>query len=289
MCIVMELVKNSFTKNRMYSIKFKLGCQEKITIDNPTTKNWLNVLDKIQSNVLLGYLNLKNKNVVVKFESSSEMKKDYEISKYLFETKIPNFMKYYCFFMCNEDINKFKIFNGRSNTEKLDTKLAICTGPGDDTGFIIMPYYSIGSIGNYHWNVSSLNLLKNVILQAVSASCCAYISVGFVHLDLHLDNIVLRKTKKKKIDYKIFNITLKTDGYCSVILDFGRAKVKGSLNEFKTSLQKMITLLRDLEKSEMILDPLTVVSYIKTIEKVDKKSVVKLLDLIQDIKIDYIK
>jgi serine/threonine protein kinase len=271
----------SLSKN---STKYKLDCQGKIDTSHPNTDKWLHVLKKIQKvPILIGKLDITKKTVVVKFQDYSDMKKEYDITKILHEHKLPNFIKFYCFFACEEDVTRFKIL------ETVENPVSLCTISGKMTGFIIMPYYSIGSIANYHWGIDDLNLLKNVIIQVVLALYCAYLTVGIVHLDLHLDNIVLRKTKKKEIEYKNVNISLKLTGYYSVILDFGRAKTKGSLNEFKTSLWKMLSLLRDLEKSNMVLDPLDVVSYIRKIEKVDKKSVVKLLDLIQDIKIEYIK
>jgi len=266
------------------SIKYKLDCQGKIDVNHPNTDKWLHVLKKIQKvPVLIGKLDIIKKTVVVKFQEYDDMKKEYDITKILHQHNIPNFIKFYCFFSCEEDVTKFKIL------ETVETPMSLCTVPGKMTGFIIMPYYPIGSIANYKWVVTELNLLKNVIIQVVLALSCAYITVGIVHLDIHLDNIVLRKTKKKEIYYKDVDISLKTARYYSVILDFGRAKTKGTLNEFKTSLWKMLSLLRDIEKSNMILDPLDIVSYIRRIEKVYKNSIVKLIDLIQSIKIDYMK
>lgn len=281
--MVSKLKKSSFTASRNESIKYKLDCQSKITQEAPDTGIWLNVIKKIKnSNILIGNVDISKKTVVVKFESYKEMEKEYKISKSIYHCKIPNFIKYYCFFNCNEDITKFEIL------EYKEKKTVLCsTNQGTNTGFILMPFYPLGSIAQYVWKPENLHILKNVLIQVTVALFNSFQDVGFIHLDLHLDNILIRKTKKQEILYTSINKKIKTESFYPIIMDFGRAKVSGSLKEFKTSLMKMFSLLRDIgDNTKIILDPLNVVNYIRYSKSLGIDDVIL---HIQNIKIDYIK
>lgn len=277
-----KLQKSTFTSSRKESIKYKLDCQSRLTEENSDTNSWLNVLQKIPNvNILIGNIDISKKTVVVKFESYKEMEKEYEISKLIYESNLQNFIKYYCFFSCNEDRKKFELL------ETTSKKLPLCTGLGKNTGFIIMPFYHIGSIAKYGWTLDNLNILKVVLIQITYSLCESFEKIGFVHQDLHLDNILLRKTKKEEIHYKYIDKKVKTLGIYPIIMDFGRSKVSSSSKEFKTSLLKMFSLLRDIGiNTKFILDPLPLVNYIKYTESFDLDT---LIEKINNIKIDYSK
>lgn len=267
------------------SFKYKLDCNSKINKDNPTTEIWLNVLKKIpQVPILIGKLDITKKIVVVKFEDYDAMSKEYEVSKILYKEKIPNIIKFYCFFSCVEDREKFKIL------ETVEKNTSLCISPGKGTGFIIMPYYEIGSVMKYKWTQKNLDILKNIMSQTILALCSAYIKTGFVHLDLHLNNVLLRKTKKEKIIYKDLDITLNSTGLYSIILDFERSKFNGTIEEFKNSLYKITNNLRDIDQNtSIVLDNYHITSCIRTITTVNKKSIEKLIKKICEMEIAYVK
>lgn len=267
------------------SFKYKLDCNSKIDKDNPTTENWLKVLKKIpQVPILIGKLDITKKTVVVKFEDYDAMSKEYEVSNILYKENIPNVIKFYCFFSCEEDREKFKIL------ETVEKNTTLCSGPGLGTGFIIMPYYQIGSVMKYKWNSENLNTLKNIMSQTILALCSAYIKTGFVHLDLHLNNVLLRKTKKEKIIYKDLDITLNSTGMYSIILDFERSKFNGSIEEFKNSLYKITNNLRDIDQNtSIVLDNYYITTCIRSITFVNKKAITMLIKKICEMKIAYIK
>lgn len=278
-----QLKKSSFTRFKSDTTKYKLECQSRITESDKTTDKWLHVLQKIpKAQILIGKIDITQKTIVVKFESYKEMENEYIVSKQIYDTKIPNFIKYYCFFSCEEDISKFKILE----TER--KQLPLCEKSGKTTGFILMPFYQMGSIANCRWKKYNLDILKNVLIQVSCALFSSYQELKFVHLDLHLDNILLRKTKKQEISYTSISKNIKTLGFYAIIMDFGRAKLNASYQEFKTSLMKMFTLLRDIgEYSEFVLDPLGVVNYINySKENINLNT---LILKIKDIKISYMK
>jgi serine/threonine protein kinase len=274
------LKKSSFTRFKTDTSKYKLDCQSRI---DKNTDKWLHVLQKIPKvQIMIGKIDITQKTIVVKFESYEEMEKEFIISKQIYNTKIPNFIKYYCFFSCDENVDKFKILE----TER--KKLPLCEKPGKNTGFIIMPFYQMGSIANCRWKRETLSILKNILVQVIYALFSSYRELRFIHLDLHLDNILLRKTKKQEVEYKPISKKIKTLGIYPIIMDFGRAKTAGSYREFKTSLMKMFTLLRDIsEYTEFILDPLPIVNYIN--QSGDNINLDILVTKINNMKIDYIK
>ncbi len=142
-------------------------------------------------------------------------------------------------------------------------------------------------MAKYSWTLDNLNVLKVVLIQITYALCESFEKIGFVHHDLHLDNILLRLTKKEEIYYKIIDEKVKTSGIYAIIMDFGRTKVSSSFDEFKTSLLKMFSLLRDIGiNTTFILDPLPIVNYIKYTESLDLDT---LVEKINNIKIDYVK
>jgi RIO-like serine/threonine protein kinase len=87
---------------------------------------------------------------------------------------------------------------------------------------LIMPYISEGSLRKFGWNPEYLAMLKSVILQIIMSSFVAYETCGFIHGDFHLDNILLKKTKKQEILYTWSNgsRSVPTNEYKIVIMDF---------------------------------------------------------------------
>ena len=87
---------------------------------------------------------------------------------------------------------------------------------------LIMPYISEGSLRKFGWNPEYFDMLKSVILQTIMSSFVAYETCGFIHGDFHLDNILLKKTKKREIMYTWTNgsRSVPTNGYKIVIMDF---------------------------------------------------------------------
>ncbi|MBC7409706.1 MAG: hypothetical protein H7339_15070 [Arcicella sp.] len=231
-----------------------------------------------------------NKKVVVKFEKGKAGFNDYIIAQTLFNAKIPNFIKYYCYFNCKEDPIVF------DNLPKINVPgehhLNFCTGPGDEMGFIVMPFYRLGSVKNYTWTRQNFDQLKTVLKQVFLSLVTAFLESGFIHKDPHLDNILIRKTKKQNLSYR--DIHLKLSGYYAIIVDFGRAEMNGNSKDFFTSIQIIFSLLRDIgDKTTVIIDSLILVTYIHKLKsdknEISTKICEKILCLIDKISIEYDK
>jgi serine/threonine protein kinase len=183
------------------------------------------LLDKVIKNkdditVLESIINDKNitskqKHIVIKIgKINMRVEHEFMIGKFLEKHNIPGFVKYMCLFKCYDDIyQKIDMNNIKS--------LSLCDARKEDENMkaiLVMPFISEGSIRTFKWNHDKYNVLKSIIQQTILSTFMAYQKYGFIHNDLHLDNILLKKTKKETIDYE--NRKIKTYGYKIVIMDF---------------------------------------------------------------------
>ena len=58
---------------------------------------------------------------------------------------------------------------------------------------------------------------KNVLKQLCFSLCIAYEQTGFVHMDLHAGNVLMRPSKKREIDYGYMSLPLQ--GKYALIMD----------------------------------------------------------------------
>jgi len=106
-----------------------------------------------------------------------------------------------------------------------------------------MPYISEGSLESYRWTSDNLARLHTLLLHTVCSLTVAYHRLGFIHGDLHLGNILFKRTQQPQIVYEIppanptasasttpgtptaHTITLPNQGYKVVIMDFEKANL----------------------------------------------------------------
>ena len=241
-----ELIRPSATAtSRKTSYKFKLNCQSKLTTDNPTTKDWLTVIKHISDEhpVLKGVLE-KRKEVVVKYGKPSDIQKDYVIAESL--SGLSNFLKYYCTFTCEDDLSDLR------RRPYLCDPSAIAKQP---YGFIVMPYFPLGSMMEYRWDRGNFELMKSTVKQVCFAMLQAFEKHGMVHRDLHTGNVMLRRTKKVSVTYG--SRALPTAGMYPIIIDFGRSDTSQTsethAREVYDDIRRVITGLEMLENSDISL------------------------------------
>ena len=221
------LSKSSRSETFIKTVKFLGNCQARLN-DGENTNDWLAVQAQLISSNddptgvrkagLLKWLFEKNKPVVIKYSTAELIKSDYEIAHLLHKAKLPNLIKYICDFECNEDLPNIVKRN-------FQTKPYLCerTGP-DRLKAIVMSYYPLGSINDYDWTQSNFADYINLIKQACFAVLYAYETVGFIHGDFHLDNILIKPTKRRAINYGT-SIQLPIGSKYAVIMDFERSTI----------------------------------------------------------------
>jgi serine/threonine protein kinase len=214
-------LQKSSNSNNHNSGKYLITCQEKITSENPTTKDWLEILKQLKptnfkdkNRVLLGVLE-KRKNVVIKISDSDQIFHEYYIGDVLKKHNVSGFIEYICQFQCQDEYKKYPD----------PTSTSLCVGPGDDMKVIVMPYYSHGNLKLYKWKPENFHVLKTSILHVILSLLQAYETAHVIHNDIHLQNILIAPTTKKSIIYTIEGqqIELPTHGLRTIIMDFENA------------------------------------------------------------------
>ncbi len=135
----------------------------------------------------------KNKHIVVKIvRSNKSAAREFDIGQQLYDNKLIGFIKYTCLFSCYDNTNEDnKEITAREPAAKVDSK--ICQAQHNETNLkqvIVMPYIQKGSIEDFAWNAGNVNILKNILIQAVLSLSIAYDAIGFLHGDLHLGNVL---------------------------------------------------------------------------------------------------
>lgn len=236
--------------------KYHIDCNElSKNIDNIEIfdivryKNDVSILKGLISNIknipsLKTTMN-NTRHIIVKIGYSDKtLEKEFKIGNLLSDHNIPGYINYICLLDCFDD------------SYKKEKPSRICTAdhkPENNKKVLIMPYISEGSIKNFNWSLDKFDILRSVVIQSIMSALCAYQTLGFIHGDFHLDNILLKKTKKTHIEYSLETdkgmkqIKIPTNGYKIVIMDFENSwivdKDKGLYTYWK-NLYNMISRLK---------------------------------------------
>jgi hypothetical protein len=218
----------SSNRNRSHSEnsnKYMITCQDRITIESPTTNEWLSIIGPLKktnqrdlNRVLTGILE-RRKAVAIKTSASQLLAKEYAIASMLKD--IPGFMQPYCFFQCDDD------YKEHPSKER--------------SALIVMPYLEGGSMREFNW-ASNPAALHSCLMQFFCSLMQAYEMKGVIHNDTHFDNVLLKKTTEKEVEYILGGkqILIPTNGYLIVIMDF-----ELSFNEVATNRGRAIGHLYD--------------------------------------------
>jgi hypothetical protein len=227
-----------------------------------------------------------NRNIVIKIgKVNKTIETEYNTGKILENAKIIGYINFMCIFDCYD--------NTFDNIKKNKLK-KICSGEktdGQQKSVLIMPFIQDGSIKNFNWSNDNFDILKSVLQQIIMSSLTAYEKCGFIHNDLHLDNILLKKTKKDVIRYDKKDI--KTCGYKIVIMDFDRSfiniDIESGIDFYWLNLYNVLSRVNtDLDRpngDKIIMDNITKITSFIENQRTNKKSymnAIKLLDIIND-------
>jgi hypothetical protein len=193
------------------SLKLKINCKNRIST-NSETKDWLELVEQFKhtSGFVKVYKALvdKNKTMVAKI-GKYKLEHEYSIATKLDELKLPTFIHLTCIFTCKDD------FSSLNSTTK-----EVCRGAG--LSIIIMPYVDGKLIDKYEWNRKNFHIMKNVMKHICLSMMYANHTLGFVHGDLHLGNVILKNTERKEISYGEFG-NLEAMGLMPIIMDFDKS------------------------------------------------------------------
>jgi serine/threonine protein kinase len=245
--MIQELERKHYKPNAPN--KYHIDCDyyskntDKIHITNLVRNN--NDISILEA-VLESQDKIKQRHIVVKIgKENRTIEKEFFIGKILETEKIPGFISYICIFECLDDTHKQK-----------KTANSICTGQDiseNHKKVLIMPYIDGGSVLKFEWKVDMFPTLISTIQQVLMSSFVSFYTCGFIHGDFHLDNIMMKKTKKKEIVYNLINystpsISIPTNGYKIVILDFDSSwigiEMKDKIETYWLNIYNMLSRIQ---------------------------------------------
>jgi hypothetical protein len=197
------------------SEKYFISCK-----DPKDTHSWLQGIDTlkltetqaiIQSLISDGIVR-KNTKVVIKIGTSQTIRKEYAIGRVL--RGLPSYMRFICLMQCRDNVTRYK--NTRQNV--------ICSQEVDDplNNVLVMNFIPYGSFRNYPWDTKDNLLFTSCLKQIIISLYLAFVQHGFLHTDIHLDNVLIKKTKKSSIYYNE-DFQVQTYGLAICIMDFENA------------------------------------------------------------------
>lgn len=152
----------------------------------------------------------KYSNVVLKIgQHDKTILKEYEIGKQL--QNVPGFIKYICLIDCFDEFTQGKKKICNASQEGKNSK-----------HILVIPYLKIGSVAKYNWTQDNFHILQSLIKQVLMSCYFAYEKHGFIHNDMHLDNVMIKQTKKEKLIYEDGTEIL-THGFLALLIDFDRS------------------------------------------------------------------
>lgn len=190
-------------------------------------------IDIQKSQILLGSMDADNA-VIIKIGDSLDMDNEYAAAEKV--KRFKGFIKFYCFFACDDDFREF--FKGKRNT--------ICKGPGTTMKVIFMPHFPLGSIASYTWTPDNADTLHSCLYTACLCYIDAYKEKGFIHNDFHAANILLKETRQRIISFS-GGITVMLGGVRPWIGDYEKSTITKQTpmdyEHFKYDIGKLFILL----------------------------------------------
>lgn len=176
--------------------------------------------------VIKSVLDTYDKPVVVKIMDAENLFVDQEIRaiKHLqnFEYSVPMI----CHFTCMDDKKRW-------NRSYENQSLEFCSNQTDKLHFIVYEYIDGGDVSEYFASASQKEAACMLFQISIALMIMGF-TYSMTHGDLNSGNILLRKTDKTKILYKISGTSffIQTYGYEPVFIDFPRSKILKLTEEF---------------------------------------------------------
>jgi serine/threonine protein kinase len=181
----------------------------------------------------------KNQQVVLKIGPSGSLQKEYDYARAL--KHVPGFARFICAMQCLDALGRYK----------RDPHAKVCSGdPNDeDMNVLVMPFFSMGSVRKYVW-ANNPQKLRSCLKQIVLSLYVAFVDHGFIHSDIHLDNVLLSATQKATIAYTLpgnKTIHVPTSRLRIQIMDLERAFMPVDVRQTRHLFRDLDRVVKDLK------------------------------------------
>lgn len=267
--------------------KHIVQCGKAITDDTPTTQGWLDNLtflkttplaksQQMSHKKLLEGILQKHKSVVVKIADKSEnIKIEYDTYERLFAADVKGIVHYFCYFECNDDIKRIGDYTPH-----------VCKGTGNTMRLLIMERIPNKSFQEHEWHEKDKDVIKSCIKQVICTALDAFLKTGFVHGDLHCNNILIKRTTVKTIEYSFGSVSVVK--YKTRLMDFEFSKFDQDVAQFFKHLKLVFvsSLMRQFGGLPFInsntVDRLSILTGRLWETSTDAKDVLSLLSVVDD-------
>jgi len=218
----------------------------------------------------------KRHSVVVKIADTSEnIKIEYDTYEKLSKAKVHGIVHYYCYFECKDDI------------KKIGDAPNVCTGPGSTLRILVMEYVRNKSLQEHAWKVDDKVTIKSCIKQVICTALDAFLKTGFVHGDLHCNNVLIKPTAVENINYGF--VTIPVGKYKIKLMDFEFSKFNQEVSQFfkdikfvfATSLTRYIGCLQFVNVKA--IDKISIMTREMWETSTDPLDVLKLLPVVDEL------
>lgn len=216
-------------------------------------------IDIQKSQLLQG--TMKDTAVIVKIGDSQDIDNEYAAAQHV--KRLKGFVKFYCFFTCNDDFREF--FKGKRTT--------ICKGSGTSMKVILMPYFPMGTLAapSIPWTLETTPILQSSLYVACLCYIDAYRQKRFIHNDFHAANILLKATTQPSMTFSD-DISIRLNGVRPWISDFEKSTIgtgtQMDYENFKYDMTKLFymlpTFLPQIDRSRI----LNVVVFFQTVANI---------------------
>ena len=289
----MELQRSSRHRFTSETSKYYINCDElpkeanSITNEQLITYNRQDDVEIYKALIDFSKYNKKNKHIVIKIGyKDKRIYHEFHIGTLLYKSKIPGFIKYICVLSC-DDVEQSTTKGEHNN---------ICTNRTNKE-ILLMPFIHGSAVANRKWSIEDINIIKSVLKQIILSCFHAFDTIGFIHNDLHMENVFMKSTTQSAIHYG--ELATATYGYKIVIMDFDKSFVNTTQNsEYnkqytykhwndmeRVFLEFSIVMLDNGLQIPTIYENIIPFIVIASIDEIDYKSSLDLLDMIDNITI----
>jgi hypothetical protein len=221
----------------MTGAKFVVKCEDMKCGKWLETVKDLMTTDAMLSEKTIEEILTKHRHVVMKIaynDDTEEFVKDWEAFQMLKTSDIPNTIEHLCMFKCNDDIKTY-----------IPERMPVCRVKGEMMQVLVMQHVPNGSFATFNWSTVPIEAFRSCIKQTILVALNAFVRCGFVHGDLHLDNVLVQSTNTTRISYDVGG-TVDLHGLEIKWMDFEASSWTKDLSSFFRNIHNFINHLCSL-------------------------------------------
>ena len=231
-------------------MKVRVNCADLVTRENPSTKGWLDSVRRLMlisptkatgmphEKILEGVLRNRGPVVIKVADSVEDLQTEMVTYNTLREHGVTGIVEYICFFTCSDSLAA--VVSNLPVADDLPVPgQGLCDGPGTTMQVLVMEHVDGKSMKRFDWSKVGVETLASCLSQVVLTLAEAHLKCGFVHGDMHLDNVVLKRTKRATVTFSTLGSTVETHGLLPKLMDFELSRTGGPPVKFYKDLLEL--------------------------------------------------